>query len=207
MNSNGAKTIFGAIPGANSLIGTARGENEAAWWKIVEDAFSYAFDTFPEADLGWVPTLAQAKEIRANAISPAVLARNAARGDARKHWKNIPSTYDPDRVQAMFKRWYLYYPFVDEVAVAKAVGFHADAWDGLTTREHRAVIRRLASMEDPWEDANIIQRGPGDTSLSKGQKSPLATTSPRASRWLSYPFKERKVLLDTVSRRKRSHGA
>lgn len=208
VNTNGAKSIFGAIPGAGGVTGGATGDNELAWWKIIEAAFDYAFNTFPDADLGWVPTLEQAKEIRKNAIAPAVRARDAWRrpgqSPARLARNGIPSNYDAPRIQEMFERWHLYYPFVDQVAVSKALDFHASAWDGLTAREHRAVIRRLATMHDPYEEGNIIYGPPVGTAV-KGGKRPVTTTSERASRWMSFPPEERKVLFDLVQRRRRTN--
>jgi hypothetical protein len=192
MTANGAESIFGTIPGAGGLSGDPES------WDVIENVFDYAFQTFPGADLGWVPTLEQAKQIRTEVVGPMVTARHERRPSWRpgKRW-GIPSNYDPERIQDMFERWNLYYPFVDRVAVSKAVEFHAEAWAGLTAREHRAAVAKLATMWDPWETNNINHVGYG---------RPLVTTMPRAHRWMSHSPEERKVLIDAVQRWKRTNG-
>ena len=197
-NTNGAKSLFGAIPGAATLSGSTSTENQLAWWKILEDAFDYAFRTFPNADLGWVPTFDQAREIRTNAIVPAVKARDMMR-DGRN--SGVPAVYDVVRIQDMFERWHLYYPFVDQVAVAKAVEFHDSAWDTLTAREHREAVKRLANMRDPYEEGGVIRR-----TLGQALVHDVQATTPRAVRWLKHPPKERKVLFALVQRYRRTHG-
>jgi hypothetical protein len=198
-NTNGTKPIFGVLPGAGGLA------TQETSWEIIERAFDYAFRTFPEADLGWVPTIEQATEIRTNAVIPAVRSRDEARPSHRPGKScSIPSNYDAERIQGMFKQWRLYYPFVDKVAVNRAVNFHSDAWKALTTREHRLAVKRLATMWDPWEDNNIIhgrpQRANGDG------KRTVTTVTERATRWMSFPPKERKVLFDLVQRQKKTDG-
>lgn len=198
MNANGAPSIFGAIPGAGGVGNATRGENEHAWWKILEDAFEYAFETY-DADLGWVPTLEQATDIRTRAVRPAVKARDDLRSRAGR---GMPQVYAPERIQGWFERWYLYYPFIDEVAVTRALGFHRDAWEVLTTREHRTVLRRLAAMRDPYEaEGFVARRLPGEKS---GWLRPYPA-SPRASRWLdNFTNDEKKVLFDLVQRHRRT---
>lgn len=188
VNTNGAKSIFGAVPGAGGLMG--REEDEYGWWRVLEDAFEFAFEAFEEADLGWTPTLEQARRIRTEAVIPSVRRRG---GDPKGR---VSSTYDTVRIQAMFEQWHLYYPFVDPVAVSRALDFHRDAWDSLTAREHRDVIGTLSRMYDPWEDNNVIQKHGGV----------IVTTSPRARRWMEFVPEERRVLFDLVQRRKRTRG-
>ena len=119
-NTNGAPTIFGTIPGTGGIAGATRGVTEDAWWKVLEDAFEYFFNTY-NADLGDVPTLEQARDIRLTAVRPALRARDALRGNGTNH--GMPSNYDPERIQGWFENWHSYYPFVDQVAVARALGW------------------------------------------------------------------------------------
>jgi hypothetical protein len=173
---NGAPGLFKAIPGAQKLGGNAG--PGGANWAAIEAVFEYACE---EMGLDWgdVPTREQASGLRLIA-------------------KERGLTTHVERVRGWFENWYLYYPFVDDVAVRRAVNYDADVWAGLTARERHEVIVRLAAHPDPWADEEYRLEGGSDLG-----KIDRAHVSGRARRWLAVPYDERKVLLQAVNYHRR----
>lgn len=166
MNTNGAPTLFAGIPGAQQM-GSNAGPGGVNWLAI-EAVFGYAVDDMG-IDWGETVDLEQASYLRQV---------------AKQHGLDEKV----ERVQAWFENWYLYYPFVDNVAVDRAVNFDAKVWDTLTARERYEVIVRLAEHPDPW----------AETTYTVVQGKPANPTG-RAARLHQVPPEERRPLFQAVT--------
>src|SRR5690606_18911041 len=109
-----------------------------------------------------------------------------------------------ERIQAMFTKWYLYYPWVDDVAVRRAVEFDPTVWPELTARERVLVVDRLAKHPDPWEDNGSEHDPVGETPKAKGTNR--VSTTRRAYNWFNQPAKVRAPLFGAVQHRKEVLG-
>lgn len=164
MNTNGAPTLFAGIPGAQQM-GGSRGPGGVNWVAI-EAVFTVATEMMG-VDWGEQIDSMQASHLRQVA-----------------KWHGLDEKVE--RVQGWFENWYLYYPFVDDVAVRRAVDFERKVWGTLTARERHEAIVRLAQHPDPWAEESYIGGGP-----------PREATG-RARNWLSYTPEERKPLFQAV---------
>lgn len=165
VNSNGAPTLFAGIPGAQQM-GSNSGPGGVNWLAL-EAVFEYACESVG-VDWGEGVSLEQASHLRK-------LARDYALDEK------------VERVQGWFENWYLYYPFVDQVAVDRAVDFDPKVWDTLTARERYEVIVALAKHPDPWAENSYIGGGRGHAGVTG-----------RAARWLQFSKEERKPLFQAV---------
>jgi hypothetical protein len=169
MNVNGAPTLFAGIPGAQKM-GSNRGAGGVNW-AAIEAAFEYATEVLG-VDWGETVTLEQASTLRQ-------IAKSAGLDEK------------VERVQGWFTNWYMYYPFVDGVAVRRAVDFEPSVWSNLTARERHEVLVRLAEHPDPWAEQSYYGGG-------RGQQGATG----RALRWLSFTDRERKPLFQAVKYQK-----
>jgi hypothetical protein len=166
MNTNGAPTLFAGIPGAQQM-GNRQGPGGMNWVAL-EAVFWFACERMG-VDF-WEPvTTGQASTLRQV---------------AKEHGLDEKV----ERVQGWFENWYLYYPFVDNIAVDRAFNFDHKVWDTLTARERHEVIVRLAEHPDPW----------GETTYTVVQGKPVNPTG-RAARLHQVPPEERRTLFQAVT--------
>lgn len=168
MNTNGAPTLFAGIPGAQKM-----GNNKGAGgvnWEAIEAAFRFATEVL-YVDWGDTVSPPQASAIR-----------QVAKGHGLDE--------KVERVQGWFENWYMYYPFVDRVAVRRAVDFDPEVWSNLTARERHEVLVVLAKHPDPWAEDSYVGGGP-----------PTGITD-RARQWLVFTPEERKPLFQAVKYQK-----
>lgn len=174
---NGAPSPFQGIPGASKM---ARNRGPSGMnWEAITAAFEFAIEEYG-LDWGDTVTTEQASEIRRVA-------------------KDHGLTTHVERVAAWFENWYLYYPFVDPVAVDRAVQFDLDVWGGLTARERDVVIERLVDHPDPWCANEYSIKGPLDG--AEGGPVEKTPTTSRASQWLQVDWSERRHLANAVRHR------
>jgi hypothetical protein len=168
---NGAPSLLKGIPGAQKMGGNAGpgGMN----WEAVEAVFKTATEDMG-LDWGDKPTTDQAIQLRKVALAHGLKPRAM-------------------HLKAWFDNWYLFYPFVDDIAVERAINFDMDVWPALTARERHRVIVRLSTHPDPWGEQEYALEG--GNSLGKVDRSRV---SDRVRRWLSIPIEERRVLVSAV---------
>lgn len=179
MNPNGAETLYGQIPGA--FANTTN-------WDLLTEVYDYVIENYG-ADWGWTPDDDQVDAIRSDVVNHHNVGRWSQRGKVIAGW---------------FENWYISYPYLDEIAIERAMDFDHDVWPNLTARERYEVIQRLANHPDPWASQDSISQSgglPGEVGIGRNDQ-PL-TQSNRASNWLQDPWIDRKPLLQAVGDVKR----
>lgn len=178
-NPNGSTQVFGIVPGADH-IGSGRGARGVDW-DLMTAAFEYAIENY---GLDWGDTLTteQASELRKAVVVPRFpTALKAPKVDVVKGW---------------FDRWYLWYPFVDRVAVERAVDFDLKVWGELTARERYETVLALVKHPDPWGELDV-ERIPNDP-VNGGAGVSYVATSPRIQRLYTVPWAERRHIGSAV---------
>src|SRR5690606_36371026 len=123
---NGAPSLFKSIPGAQKMGGNAGpgGTN----WEAVEAVFKTATEDMG-LDWGDEPTTDEASRLRKVALA---------------HGLKLRAMH----LKAWFDNWYLFYPFVDDIAVERAINFDMYVWPALTARRRHQVLVRLSVDPD-----------------------------------------------------------
>lgn len=99
----------------------------------------------------------------------------------------------------------LYSPFVDEIAIERALAFDWGVIARLSMRETEVFYDRLAAMDDPFEDAastHLIPRKQGESGSTE-----IDLESPRRKRWLEGGDLWRDRIASAVYRRQRAQRA
>src|SRR5690606_22271636 len=138
------------------------------------------------------PTLEEAKAIRTHA------------GLSGRQFRGYAGEKGLGKIQRFLSDPGLYSPFVDEIAIERALAFDWDVIARLSMRETEVFYDRLAEMDDPFEDIAPTppiprKQGSGSTEID------LAT--PRRKRWREGGDLWRDRIMSAVYRRRRARKA
>lgn len=139
------------------------------------------------------PTLEEAKAIRTHA------------GLSGRRFRGYAGEKGLGKIQRFLSDPGLYSPFVDEIAIERALAFDWDVIARLSMRETEVFYDRLAEMDDPFEDiasTHLIPRKHGESGSTE-----IDLEGPRRKRWREGGDLWRDRIMSAVNRRRRARKA